>query len=94
MAQFLEMRYSKKFRIFAGVLAFLSGIINFGIFPAVGARFFVYYLALPQTFPLLGIHVSTFAALMVFLLGLAMFFVFVGRSDFYYGSRFSAGMVC
>jgi len=78
LAQFFEMRYSRKFRIFAGLLAFLSGIINFGIFPAVGARFFIYFCGLPQTFSVLGISVSTFVLIMILLLSIALFFVFSG----------------
>ena len=34
-----ERRYGRRFRIFAGVVAFGAGAFNFGIFPAVGARF-------------------------------------------------------
>ncbi len=78
MAQFFEIRYSRKFRIFSGILAFLSGLINFGIFPAVGARFFIYFCGLPQTIPLFGIDISTFALIMIVILALALFFVFSG----------------
>ncbi|HEX9975355.1 MAG TPA: sodium:solute symporter [bacterium] len=78
MAQFFEIRYSQDFRIFSGILAFLSGIINFGIFPAVGARFFIYFCGLPQTIPIFGIEISTFALIMIIILGLALFFVFSG----------------
>ena len=50
LAQFFEKRYSRNFRIFAGIVAFFAGIINFGIFPAVGAQFFINYCGLPDSF--------------------------------------------
>jgi SSS family solute:Na+ symporter len=78
MAQFFEIRYSRRFRIFAGALAFLSGIINFGIFPAVSARFFIYFCGLPKTIDILGLHVSTFALIMIVILWIPLYFVFSG----------------
>ena len=80
VGQFLEMRYSRKFRILAGTLCWLSGIINFGIFPAVAARFLIYFCGLPAEFavPGLGLHVATYPALMVIDLGMALFFVNAG----------------
>ena len=78
MAQFFEIRYSRNFRIFAGALAFLSGIINFGIFPAVSARFFIYFCGLPKTIDVLGLHVSTFALVMIVILWIPLYFVFSG----------------
>src|SRR5580765_332693 len=64
LAQFLEMRYSKRFRLFVGGLAFLSGILNYGIFPAISARFFIYFLNLPHDVSIAGFAVSTFALIM------------------------------
>ena len=78
MAQFFEIRYSKRFRIFAGVLAFISGIINFGIFPAVGARFFIYFCGLPQSYFLLGLSIPMFPTVMAVFLVIAMYFLFAG----------------
>jgi SSS family solute:Na+ symporter len=78
MAQFFEIRYSRNFRIFAGLLAFLSGIINFGIFPAVSARFFIYFCGLPHTIDIFGVHVSTFALIMIVILWIPLYFVFSG----------------
>ena len=78
LPQFFELRYSRRFRIFTGLLAFLSGLINFGIFPAVGARFFIYFCGLPHSFGVLGITVSTFPLVMIVLLSIALYFVFVG----------------
>jgi SSS family solute:Na+ symporter len=76
--EFFERRYSRNFRIFAGLIAFISGIVNFGIFPAVGARFFMYYCGLPHSFIVLGMDVSTFPCVMIILLGIALFFVLSG----------------
>src|SRR3954454_21906705 len=78
LAQFLEMRYSRRFRLFMGVLAFLSGILNYGIFPAVSARFFIYFLDLPLSVSLLGVHLSTFALLMISYLSITLLVVLAG----------------
>ena len=78
MAQFFELRYSRNFRIFGGLVAFLSGILNYGIFPAVAARFFIVLLGLPDYWIIAGVEVSVFVSFMVMLLGTALFFVFMG----------------
>lgn len=78
LAQFFEMRYSRSFRVFAGLISFVSGLINFGIFPSVGARFFIHFCGLPESFLLLGFQVGTFPLLMALLIGTALFFVYTG----------------
>ena len=87
LAQFFEKRYSRNFRIFAGIIAFFAGIINFGIFPAVGAQFFINYCGLPESF--LGIPM--YPLVMILLLGVALYFVYTGGqiaviiADFFQG---------
>ena len=78
MAQFFEVRYSRNFRVFAGSLAFLSGIINFGIFPAVSARFFIYFCGLPAAVNVGGLQVSTFALIMIVVIAVPLYFVLSG----------------
>jgi len=78
LPEFFERRYSRRFRVFTGVLAFAAGLINFGIFPAVGARFFIHYIGLPDALSIGGATIATFPLLMVLLLGTAIFFVFSG----------------
>ncbi len=78
LAEFFERRYSRRFRIFAGTICFVSGIVNFGIFPAVGARFFVNYCGFPETLALGPLAVPVFPLTMIVLLGLALYFVFSG----------------
>lgn len=78
LAQFFEIRYSKAFRIFAGFLAWLSGTINYAVFPAVGGRFLLYYLDLPQTIHLWGLELSTYGLLIAIFLSVALIIVNVG----------------
>ncbi|HEO72613.1 MAG TPA: sodium:solute symporter, partial [Candidatus Hydrogenedentes bacterium] len=91
LAQFFEVRYSKSFRIFAGIILWVSGIVNFGIFPAVGARFFIYFCGLPPSFTVLGLVIPMFPAVMLFLLSLSLLLVFIGGqiavmiTDFFQG---------
>lgn len=80
MAQFFEMRYNRRFRVFAGSLCWITGIINFGIFPAVAARFFIYYCGIPEHYHLFSLpwEISSFATVMIIDLGLALSFVTMG----------------
>ncbi len=78
LAQFFEMRYSRRFRLFMGGLAFLSGILNYGIFPAVSARFFIYFLDLPHHVTVLGLPMPTFALIMAAYLTCTVFMITLG----------------
>ena len=81
MPEFFQMRYSRRFRVFAGVLAAVSGILNYGIFPAVAGRFFVYFCGLPDRtlVPFTGgMHIPTFALAMIVFLGTSLIFVLMG----------------
>lgn len=80
LAQFFEKRYSPNFRKFAGTVCFLTGLVNFGVFPVVSARFYVHFLGLPQLFYLPGIPfgISSFAAVMLLDLTVALLIVLRG----------------
>lgn len=78
MAEFFQKRYSHGFRIFAGILAFISGVINYALFPAVGGRFLVYYCGLPFYINILGVPISTYGLVMAVFLGFALFIVLTG----------------
>ena len=94
LAEFFERRYSRRFRIFAGGLAFFAGLINFGIFPAVGARFFIYFMGLPPELSLLGVTVGTYPLIMIVLLATALYFVYAGGHVAVIITDFVQGIFC
>src|SRR5207249_3534275 len=75
LGQFLEMRYSRAFRLFMGTLAFVSGVLNYGVFPGISARFFIYFLDLPHHVQVGPVVLSTFALIMFAYLTFAVFMV-------------------
>lgn len=101
MAEFFEVRYSKRFRIFGGIVAWISGIINFGIFPAVGARLIIYLTGLPvYTYDLGPLNLNiTLGVVMAILLSVALFLTFSGGqitvmvTDFFQGQFTNIALV-
>jgi SSS family solute:Na+ symporter len=96
LGQFLEMRYSRKFRTYAGIVAWISGLINFGIFPAIGARFFINFCGFtnyPVTIGPLEINL-TLAAVMLILISIALFFTFTGGQIAVLVTDFWQGLFC
>lgn len=78
MGQFLEMRYNRGFRIYAGILQAFSGIMNYAIFPAVGARFLVYFCDLSMLTSLGGWEIPTFMVVMAIFLTIAVIVATLG----------------
>lgn len=95
VGQFFEMRYSRKFRVCAGLLCWISGIINFGIFPAVAARFIIYFCGLPEYFlvPGIGLHIASYPTIMLLDLGAALYFVLAGGQISVMVTECAQGMV-
>ncbi|RKY08691.1 MAG: sodium:solute symporter [Planctomycetota bacterium] len=99
LAQFFEKRYSKSFRVFSGLISFGSGILNFGVFPGIGAKFIMYLCGFPTTFAVYGLAVPTFAVIMFILLAISLLLTLWGGqiavmiTDFFQGSFASISFV-
>ena len=78
LAQLFEIRYSRNFRITAALVCWISGVLNYGIFPAAGANFFVHYCGLPDYYKVLGLTLPTYDTLVIVLVLVALYFTFVG----------------
>lgn len=72
LGELVGKRYGRPARIFFGSVAYLAGIVNMGIFPAVGAGFFVYYCGFPAELTAFGVDVSTSAVIMLVFVGAAV----------------------
>ena len=78
LGQFLEMRYNRPFRITAAFLRSISEMLANMIMPAVGARFFIYFLGLPPTLSLFGLKIPTFILLTLLILTIAVSIICMG----------------
>lgn len=78
LAQFIAIRYSTRLRLFMGLLAFVSGVFTFGIFPAVAARFLIYFAGLGENIPTIWGNVPTYPVVLVGLMLIALFFTSIG----------------
>jgi SSS family solute:Na+ symporter len=94
MAQFFETRYTKNFRIFCGILAWIAGVLNMAIFPAISARFFIHICGLPQHFELFGFQLSTFVTFMIVELSIALVITLLGGMIIIMITDFFQGIFC
>ncbi len=79
LGQFLEMRYSRKFRLAAGAICYVSGVLNYALFPILGARFFIFYCGVPSYVSCFGVTVPTTGLVMALFLGIALSILFAGE---------------
>lgn len=92
LAQFFEIRYSRPFRYYAGTLCWISGVLNFGVFPLVSANLMVYFFGLPDKFLFYGYAIQTFWVVMAVYLTIAVYIACSGGqitvmiTDFIQGS--------
>lgn len=78
LAQFFEARYNRSFRLCMGALAFVSGVLNFGIIPLIGTRFFIYFLELPTQVIAFGLVMPTEVPLMALFLSISVAITLMG----------------
>ena len=93
LAQFFEMRYSRRFRIFAGSLSCVSGFLNYGIFPAVTAKFIMMFVGFPEAFTVFGVTIPVFPALIAANLAVAAYIAMSGGQISIMLTDFFQGMV-
>ncbi|MGZ0654104.1 sodium:solute symporter family protein [Coraliomargarita sp. W4R72] len=78
MGEYFERRYSRKFRIYAGILCWFSGIFNYGIFPMITADLLVNFFGFAPHFELGGFIFSTNVSIMVVMLSIAVTLTLTG----------------
>ncbi len=78
IGQFLEMRYSRRFRIVAASLRTLSEMLTNAIGPAIAANFFIYFLGLPHKIMIFGLALPMFGLLVGASLVLCMLVIWPG----------------
>ena len=73
--QFLEMRYSRSFRIVACTIRTLAEMVTNAIGPAVAVRFFIYFIGIRHHFDVFGYSIPTYGILVALLLTCALLLI-------------------
>ncbi len=94
LAQFYEVRYSRKLRIGSGIITWASGVLNYGIFPAVSVRFFLFFCRLPEYVEFLGIRWNVYGSLLAICIGLGVCFAAFGGQIAIMVTDFVQGVFC
>ncbi len=94
LAQFYEVRYSRKFRIGAGLITFLSGVVNYGIFPMVSVKFLMAFCQIPSHAEWLGVNWDLYGILLAFCIGMGIFFAAFGGQIAIMVTDFMQGVFC
>lgn len=94
LAQFYEVRYSRKFRVGAGLITFLSGVVNYGIFPMVSVKFLMAFCQIPEHLEFLGVNWNIYGILLAFCIGLGIFFATCGGQVAIMVTDFIQGILC
>ena len=94
LAQFYEVRYSRKFRLGAGMLTFLSGVVNYGIFPMVSVKFLMAMGKIPHHTEWLGVNWNIYGLLLAFCVGMGVLFGAFGGQIAIMVTDFMQGIFC
>ena len=94
LSQFFEVRYSRKFRVVSGIITWFSGVLNYGIFPAVSVHFFIFFCRLPDHFNFLGINWDTYGVLLTIAIGMGVLFATCGGQIAIMVTDFVQGVFC
>jgi Na+/proline symporter len=76
--QYLEMRYSRRFRIFATCVRVFGEMLTNCIGPAVSARFFIYLLGIPHRTHILGMSIPTYPLFLAICIAMALVIILSG----------------
>ncbi len=94
LGQFLELRYSRRFRIFASALRSITEMLANMIMPAIAARFFIAFLGLPYYTSLFGYTIPTFIVVLVFITSLGITMICMGGTLTLLVTDAVQGMIC
>ncbi|WP_269522499.1 sodium:solute symporter family protein [Coraliomargarita parva] len=94
IGQFLEMRYSRRFRVLAAALRTTSELMTNAIGPAIAANFFIYYLGLPHEVMVMGVPLPCYGIVVTLVLIMAMVVIWPGGRISLLVTDCFQGLVC